>query len=377
MTVRVLQGDIFDSQAQTLVNTVNCVGVMGKGLALEFKKRFPDMFADYEQRCKRHEVKLGKPYLYRSLIPPFIVLFPTKDHWRSVSNINAIELGLKYLEKHYKEWGVESLAVPPLGCGLGELDWNIVGPTLFRHLSTLEIPVELYAPFDTPQVQLTPDFLTQRQQVGQLVQWEDAVTQRKIEPGLMAAVEVVRRIEEHPYHWPVGRTMFQKIVYFVTEDLGLDTGLKFRRASFGPFSDNLKHQLTKLVNNGILEEHSIGQMFELRVGRTFQDALKNYSTALWEKNHELERLTDLFLRMDTKRAELAATVDFALRTMRKEDGEVSSEEDLLNEVMEWKKRHRPPYNENDVAETIRNLAMLGWLNVKPSKKISETVEAEV
>lgn len=163
----------------------------------------------------------------------------------------------------------------------------------------------------------------------------------------------------------------------MTEYLELDTGLKFRRASFGPFSDNLKHQLTKLVNNGLVEETSKGRMFELRVGRTFEDALKNYSTTLWQKNSEIDRLTDLFLRMDTKRAELAATVNFALRTMKKNDAEVPSEEDLLNEVMEWKKRHRPPYNENEVAETIRNLAMLGWLNVRPSEKISETVGAEV
>ena len=375
MSVNVMLGNIFESKMQTLVNTVNCVGIMGKGLAFEFKKRYPDMFADYEQRCKRHEVKLGEPYLYRKLIPPFIVLFPTKDHWRSVSNIAAIERGLKYLKEHYKEWGIDSLAVPPLGCGLGELDWNVVGPTLYRHLSEFDIPVELYAPFDTPQLQLTPEFLTQpAERAGN---WEPASARRKVEPGLVAAVEVLRRIEEHPYHWPVGRTLFQKIAYFVTEYLELDTGLKFRRASFGPFSDNLKHQLTKLVNNGIIDERSKGRMFELHVGRTFEDAKKTCATTLWQKDAEINRLTDLFLRMDTNRAELAATVDFALRTMQKQEGQVPSEEELLNEVMVWKKRHRPPYNSNEVAETIRNLAMLGWLNVKPSEKISEAVGAEV
>ena len=77
-----MTGDLFESGAQTLVNTVNCVGVMGKGIALEFKKRFPDMFEDYVARCKQSEVSLGQPYLYKSLALPWILNFPTKDHWR-------------------------------------------------------------------------------------------------------------------------------------------------------------------------------------------------------------------------------------------------------------------------------------------------------
>ena len=115
--VKVLTGNLFESNAQTLVNTVNCVGVMGKGVALEFKKRFPDMFDDYEKRCQRHEVKLGRPYLYKRLVPPWILNFPTKDHWRSVASLEAIVEGLKYLLQHHKEWGITSMAVPPLGCG--------------------------------------------------------------------------------------------------------------------------------------------------------------------------------------------------------------------------------------------------------------------
>lgn len=128
--MRVLINDIFQSKAQTLVNTVNCVGIMGKGLALEFKKRFPDMFKDYAERCTRGEVRLGKPYVYKSLLPPWIINFPTKEHWRSVSNLQDITRGLDYLVNHYKEWGITSLAVPPLGCGEGQLEWRIVGPTL-------------------------------------------------------------------------------------------------------------------------------------------------------------------------------------------------------------------------------------------------------
>ena len=152
--IKVLIGDLFTSKAQTLVNTVNCIGIMGKGIALEFKKRFPDMFKDYEERCKRKEVKLGKPYLYRRLMLPWILNFPTKGHWRSVTKLADLERGLEYLLAHYKEWGITSLAVPPLGCGEGQLEWRVVGPTLYRYLSRMDIPVELYAPYGTPHEEL-------------------------------------------------------------------------------------------------------------------------------------------------------------------------------------------------------------------------------
>ncbi|MDO9349856.1 MAG: macro domain-containing protein, partial [Deltaproteobacteria bacterium] len=157
--VKVLLGDLFESKAQTWVNTINCVGVMGKGVALEFKNRFPDMYEDYVTRCKRGEVKLGRPYLFKRLVPPWILNFPTKDHWRSVANLKSIIEGLKYLLSHYEEWGIQSLAVPPLGCGQGQLEWRIVGPTLYRLLSKMDIPVELYAPYGTPHEELQPEFL--------------------------------------------------------------------------------------------------------------------------------------------------------------------------------------------------------------------------
>ena len=99
--MQILVGDIFKSKAQTLINTVNCVGVMGKGIALEFKNRFPDMYEDYVQRCKRGEVKPGVPCLYKTLYPPQIINFPTKDHWKSISRVSDNERGLKHLLDHY------------------------------------------------------------------------------------------------------------------------------------------------------------------------------------------------------------------------------------------------------------------------------------
>src|SRR5262245_52928371 len=113
---QILVGDLFQSGAQTLVNTVNCVGVMGKGVALEFKRRFPDMYEDYVARCAARQVRLGEPYLFHRPAPPWILNFPTKDHWRAVSRLADIVAGLESLEEHYREWGITSLAVPPLGC---------------------------------------------------------------------------------------------------------------------------------------------------------------------------------------------------------------------------------------------------------------------
>ena len=157
---RALIGDLFESQAQTLVNTVNCVGVMGKGVAEQFKQRFPAMFEDYKSRIDPKTVRLGEPYLYRDLSGLQIVNFPTKDHWRSPSRLADIEHGLDYLVAHIAEWRIPSVALPPLGCGNGGLEWSEVGPLTYRKLHELPIDVEVYAPYGTPKQQLTEEFLS-------------------------------------------------------------------------------------------------------------------------------------------------------------------------------------------------------------------------
>jgi O-acetyl-ADP-ribose deacetylase (regulator of RNase III) len=157
---RVLIGDLFESQAQTLVNAVNCVGVMGKGIAEQFKRRFPTMFDDYKRRCKRKDVRLGEPYLYRDSSGFQIVNFPTKGHWRSPSRLADVERGLDYLAKHAAEWSITSLALPALGCGAGGLEWSDVGPLIYRKLNKLAIDIEVYAPTGTSQQHMTAEFLS-------------------------------------------------------------------------------------------------------------------------------------------------------------------------------------------------------------------------
>ncbi|MFA5864471.1 MAG: macro domain-containing protein [Phycisphaerae bacterium] len=140
--LKIIQGDIFSSTAQTLVNTVNCVGVMGKGLALEFKNRFPLMFDDYRRRCKEGQVQIGQPYLYTAS-QPWILNFPTKLHWRNNSKIEYITAGLNFFIANYSTWNITSIAFPLLGANLGGLDKSLVLDVMTQHLEKLDIPVEI------------------------------------------------------------------------------------------------------------------------------------------------------------------------------------------------------------------------------------------
>lgn len=141
------KGDLFQSGMQTLVNPINCggdkgEGVMGAGLAKIFKDKFPDMFADYKKRCKKKAVKLGEPYLWKS--SPDILNFPTKYHWRNPSSLSDIKEGLDFLAANAERWGIRSLAIPALGCGLGGLQWKEVLPLIEATLGPLQIPIKIY-----------------------------------------------------------------------------------------------------------------------------------------------------------------------------------------------------------------------------------------
>jgi len=368
--MKILVGDILKSKAQTLINTVNCVGIMGKGIALEFKKRFPEMFKDYVERCERKEVKLGVPYLYRTLFPPQIVDFPTKDHWKSVSKISDIERGLQHLLRHYKEWGITSLAVPPLGCGNGQLEWRVVGPLIYRYVKQMDIPVEMYAPYGTSPKELTEEFLSQAAPVADQ-RGREAVSST-MNPAWIALVEILRRIEEQPYHWPVGRTIFQKIAYVATQQ-GLPTGFVYQKGSFGPFCKELKIAETGLVNNNLLQEERFGKMFMVKVGPNFMKVRKDFDSALTKWAPIIEKTTDLFMRMNTNQAEIVATVMFATDSLKKKDKGIPTETEVLESVMQWKQKRRPPLDRLAVAPIIRNLGILRWLDVKPdiSLPISE------
>jgi O-acetyl-ADP-ribose deacetylase (regulator of RNase III) len=137
------KGDIFDSKAQVIVNPVNCKGVMGKGLALAFKRRYSAMFTAYQQECKTGNLRIGNPILYRASIP-WILNFPTKDDWRFPSKLEYLEKGLQYVVDNYKQEGITSIAFPKLGVQNGQLSWDDVGPLMAKYLSQLDIDVYIY-----------------------------------------------------------------------------------------------------------------------------------------------------------------------------------------------------------------------------------------
>jgi uncharacterized protein YwgA/O-acetyl-ADP-ribose deacetylase (regulator of RNase III) len=370
----VLIGDIFESKAQTLVNTINTVGVMGKGIALGFRKRFPEMYEDYVRRCERHEVRLGRPYLYRQATPPSVINFPTKDHWRSVSKLSDIVDGLTYLHAHVSEWGVTSLAVPPLGCGEGKLEWRVVGPTLYRHLASLGIPVELYAPFGTPHAELQPGFLDSEGVLAHKNDQNVLSAAFHIEPGWVAIVAIIEQVSKERYHWPIGRVGFQKVAYFATE-AGIPTGLLYRRGSYGPYAPEVKQVLSSLINNGLIVERKRGRMLQTEVGPTYIDAKRGYESFLAQWQLQIARVVDLVVRMNTDDAEIAATVHFAASQIRESKGSRPTEAEVLDYVRQWKLRRRPPLQDGDVALAIRRLNVLGWIDATPSEDLPVAEEA--
>lgn len=134
---------VFNVKAQTMVNTVNCVGIMGAGLALEFNLRYPKMYDDYLERCRQKEVVIGKPYLYKAYETAWIMNFPTKVHWKYNSKIEWIEQGLEYFVKNYEQLGIISVAFPKLGCDMGcdkgNLDWRDVKIITEKYLNSINI----------------------------------------------------------------------------------------------------------------------------------------------------------------------------------------------------------------------------------------------
>ncbi len=139
-----VQGNLFQSPAQTLVNTVNTVGVMGKGVALEFKRLFPEMYTEYRALCESGQFKIGQLWLYKSP-QKWVLNFPTKEHWRAPSKLEYVEAGLKKFVQVYSDLGIHSIAFPPLGCGNGQLDFTTqVRPLMEHYLKNLPIDVFIY-----------------------------------------------------------------------------------------------------------------------------------------------------------------------------------------------------------------------------------------
>ena len=223
------QGNLLEAEVDALVNTVNTVGVMGKGIALQFKRAYPEMFKSYARAAKSHSLELGRMHMWPTGLltgPRFIINFPTKGHWRSTSKLADIERGLNDLVRVIQEYSIRSIAVPPLGCGNGGLDWSIVEPLIRRKLQPLtDVDVLLYPPEGAPAAANMPT----------------AEVRPEMTPARAALIELMARYARHAVGDP-SLIETQKLSYFL-QVAGEPLKLEFVDHIYGPYADNLRHAL--------------------------------------------------------------------------------------------------------------------------------------
>ena len=223
-------GDLFSANTEAVVNSVNCVGVMGRGIALQFKCAFPDNFAAYAAACKRGEVRPGSMFIVPTgqlTNPRYIVNFPTKRHWRGKSRLEDIEAGLASLVSEIRARGIRSIAIPPLGCNLGGLAWPVVKARMQAALEPLDdVAVVIFAPGSGP--------------TDQRVNRSRAAP--SMTPGRAALVGLMSRYFSSLLDPFLTLLEVHKLMYFM-QAAGEPLKLRFSKAPQGPYADNLRHVL--------------------------------------------------------------------------------------------------------------------------------------
>ena len=357
-------GNIFESKCSTIVNTVNCVGVMGKGIALEYKKLYPEMYLDYVKKCNAGEVKTGTPYVYLNDDGSKILNFPTKDHWRSPSRLSYVIDGLDWFIENYDKYGIDSIAFPPLGCGNGGLTWDVVGPIMYQKLIKLPIEIEIYAPFGTSRNELSEEYLSQNACENDI----EGKVNSKINPKWYLILEVVRELNNRTYSLKVGRTIYQKICYVLTRN-GVETGFSFSKGSYGPYSAEVKSSITALANANLIMEKTLGRMVSLRVADNVVIHKDKFTEQEWNAT---QKTIDLFGRVkSTEQAEMIATVLYSYDELVKA-GDGISDKDVYDYVMEWKP-HWKEEKDFEVCEAIHNMAMLALISISHSDALPDTM----
>ena len=229
--IRSTQGNLLEADAEALVNTVNTVGYMGKGIALQFRQAFPANFEAYSIAAKAGEIAPGRMFVYETgslSNPKYVINFPTKRHWRGKSRIEDIESGLEALVEEVTARGIRSLAVPPLGCGLGGLQWDTVQPLIERALGGLPgVDVQVFAPQGAPEAARMP-IGTRRPQ------WT---------PARALFVALMDQYLELTY--AVTLLEIQKLAYFLQEG-GQNLKLRFEKGIYGPYAANLNKVLERM-----------------------------------------------------------------------------------------------------------------------------------
>lgn len=338
-------GDIFKEKADAIVNTVNCVGVMGRGIALQFKKRFPENFRVYEAACKRKEVVPGKMLVHEagSLIgPKYVINFPTKRHWRGASRMEDIESGLQNLAEVITSFNIKSIALPPLGCGLGGLDWRAVRSRIENALSQLsDVNIIVFEPNATPEA-------------------EKMVKNRKVPnmtPGRAALVELMHRYLAGLLDPFVSLLEVHKLMYFLQES-GEPLRLKYQKNIYGPYAENLRHVINA-VEGHLLSGYADGgdrPDKELKlVPGAYEDASKFLQQHPKTKKH-FDKVSNLVEGFESPFGmEMLATVHWVVT----KEGAVSKDQ-VVTKVHQWNERKRQ-FSPRQIEIAYNVLSEKGWL----------------
>lgn len=347
--IKETSGNLLRAETEALVNTVNTEGVMGKGIALQFKKAYPAMFDAYRRAAKAGEIRLGRVQVWptgQMTGPQYVINFPTKGHWKSRSRLKDIEAGLEDLIDVVRELGIKSIAVPPLGCGNGGLDWRDVEPRISAAFEAIpSIDVLLFLPAGAP---LAADIAnaTKRPQMTQ---------------GRAALIEMVRRYTEQSMMAP-GLVESQKLMYFLQE-AGEHLRLNFAANRYGPYADNLR-QVLSLVEGHFLSGYGDGsatvtqaEPLTLLPGAA-EEATSVLDTAD-ETRDRIDRVLDLAAGFESAYGlELLATVHWLARTAAVVDADT-----LTAQVREWSPRKARMFTSEHVRAALEALRDQEWLTM--------------
>ncbi len=339
------KGDILGADAEALVNTVNCVGVMGRGIALQFKHEFPENFTDYQAACKRREVRPGEMFvvrLGRLQNPGYIINFPTKRHWKGKSRIEDIEAGLDALATTIQDLGIKSIAVPPLGCGLGGLDWRQVRRRIEQSLGALaDVRVLVYEPAGAPAAEA-------------MVKTKRAP---KMTPGRAALLGLMRRYLAAVMDPYVSLLEMHKLMYFMQE-AGERLRLRFAKGPYGPYAENLRHVLTEIEGHFITgygdAEDDPGKQIELNVEAS--QRVEGFLHKHPQTRAHFDQVGELIRGFETPYGmELLSTVHWVAR----QEGAADADQ-AVEKVYAWNDRKRM-FREPHIRVAWQVLEDAGWL----------------
>lgn len=237
--IKKVRGNLLDADVQALVNTVNTVGVMGRGIALQFKKAFPDNYKAYRKVCDEKKLTVGMVYTYdreRLDNPRYIINFPTKRHWKSDSRIEDIQSGLQALVREINRLGIESIAIPPLGCGLGGLNWSEVYRKIEEILGNLtNVDILVFEPAGAPKAH----------------EMKDRTSAPRMTSGRAALLSLMKLYLEPLMDDTITLLEIHKLMYFMQE-AGTPLKLDYIKGIYGPYATNLHHVLGRIEGHFIM-----------------------------------------------------------------------------------------------------------------------------